>query len=414
MLLYLSLLGLLLSLLLLYFNGRRYKSSIYLSVFFFLVSLYTFYHHIFVYEKSAFWIAVLYVNLASVFYLTGPMAYFYVRSVLKDDARLRWKDCWHFLPAIIHFSAAFHYVITPWSHKMGIAEQIVANVEFMAEHNVNYFAKWLGLQVVFISRPLIAVLYTVYILFLFIRHQRKHAAGRYLAKQQKIMNRWIWLFIIFQFMLFMSFLLFLIARWPGSTALQFLKVTDLEFVTAFALIGLLLTPFLFPQVLYGLPDFERRGAALPAIPEKNEQPGEEKEEIETTDGSRPSGLQLEQSYLDKIGDAIDTCMHQQQPFLEPEFNLLKLSHLINIPAHHLSFYFREVREQPFNDYRNGLRVEYAKELISSGRAAELTLEAIGQQSGFVSKSSFFKAFKKVTGDTPGRYTGTVDKGDTIV
>lgn len=412
MLLYLSLLGLLLSLLLLYFNGRRYRSSIYLSVFFFLVSLYTFYHHIFVYEKSAFWIAVLYVNLASVFYLTGPMAYFYVRSVLKDDARLRWKDCWHFVLPVIHFAAAFHYVITPWSHKLEIAGKIVANVEFMAEHNVNYFAKWLGLQIMFVSRPLIAVFYTVYILFLFIRYQHKHAAGKYMANQQKIMNRWIWLFIIFQFMLFISFLLFLIARWPGSTSLQFLKVADLEFVTAVALIGLLLTPFLFPQVLYGLPDFERRGAASPAIPEKNEQAGEQIED--TTDGPRSSGLQLEQSYLNRIGETINACMRQQQPYLQPDFNLLKLSHLIDIPAHHLSFYFREIKQQPFNDYRNELRVEYAKELISSGRAAELTLEGIGQQSGFVSKSSFFKAFKKVTGDTPGRYTGSVDKGDTIV
>lgn len=414
MLLYLSLLGLLLSLLLLYFNGRRYKSTIYLSVFFFLVSLYSFYHHIFVYEKSVFWIGVLYVNLASVFYLTGPMAYFYVRSVLNDDARLKWKDAWHFLPAIIHFAAAMHYVIQPWSHKLQIAEQIVANVEFMAQHKVNYFAKLVGVQVLFISRPLIAVSYTICILFMFLRHHQSHPAGKYLAKQQRIMNRWIWLFIVFQFMLFMSFLFFLIARWPGSTALQFLKVADLEFVCAFALIGLLLTPFLFPQVLYGLPDFERGRTSPPALPEKNEQPVVAKEETENVDESKSSGLQLEQAYLDKIANAINSCMRDQKPYLEPDFNLLKLSHLIGIPAHHLSFYFREVRQQPFNDYRNELRVEYAKELISSGRAAELTLEAIGQQSGFVSKSSFFKAFKKVTGDTPGRYTDSVDKGDTIV
>lgn len=414
MLLYLSLLGLLLSLLLLYFNGRRYKSTIYLSVFFFLVSLYTFYHHIFVYEKSVFWIAILYVNFASVFYLTGPMAYFYIRSVLRDDARLRWKDCWHFLPAIIHFAAAIHYVIKPWSYKLGIAEEIVADVEVMARHNINYFAQWLGLQVVFVSRPLIAVIYTVYIMFMFLRYQRRQAAGKYLERQQKIMNRWIWMFIIFQFMLFMSFLFFLIARWPGSTSLQFLKVADLEFVSAVGLIGLLLTPFLFPQILYGLPDYKRGMTAVPTAPENTEQPEMDMMEKENAGESKSTGLQLEQSYLDKIGNAISECMNQHQPFLEPEFNLLKLSHLINIPAHHLSFYFREVREQPFNDYRNELRVEYAKELISSGRAAELTLEAIGQQSGFVSKSSFFKAFKKVTGDTPGKFTGSVDKGDTIV
>lgn len=33
----------------------------------------------------------------------------------------------------------------------------------------------------------------------------------------------------------------------------------------------------------------------------------------------------------------------------------------------------------------------------------MTIEAIGQQAGFASKSSFFTAFKEATGQTPQQY-----------
>jgi AraC-type DNA-binding domain-containing proteins len=366
MLLYLSLLGLLLSVLLLFFNGRRYKSSIYLSIFFFLVSFYTFYHHIFVYEKSVFWIALLYVNTASVFYLTGPMAYFYVRSVLTDNARLGWKDAWHFLPTLLHFAANMGYVIRPWWYKWETAEKIVADINFLAYHRVNWFAELFGVQVVYISRPLIALIYTLWSLVLIRRYRHRQFPGISLHKQQGVIYRWFYLFIGFQLWLFLSFASFLLARWPQNAFTKFLEVSDLEFLSAIGLIGLLLTPFLFRRVLYGLPDFEKRR-------------------------------------IEMLGSVITERMRDRHPYLAPDFNLLKLAHLIDIPTHHLSFYFREVRRQSFNDYRDELRIAYVKKQIELGKVDATRLETIGQQAGFPSKSSFFKAFKKVMGHTPDEY-----------
>mgnify|MGYP001203899559 CR=1 FL=1 len=366
MLLYLSLLGLLLSLLLLFFNGRRYKSSIYLSIFFFLVSFYTFYHHIFVYEKSVFWVALLYVNAASVFYLTGPMAYFYVRSVLTDNARLGWKDAWHFLPTVLHFAANMGYVVRSWPYKWETAEKIVADINFLAYHRVNWFAELFGVQVVYISRPLVALIYTIWSFVLIRRYRDRQYPGISLHKQQSLINKWLYLFIGFQLWLFLSFASFLMVRWPQNELTQFLRIRDLEFLSAIGLIGLLLTPFLFPRVLYGLPDFERRR-------------------------------------IEMLGSIITERMRDRHPYLAPDFSLLKLAHLIDIPANHLSFYFREIRKQSFNDYRDELRIAYIKKQIDLGKAGAHRLEHIGQQAGFASRSSFYKAFKKVTGCRPDEY-----------
>ncbi|MEI6436852.1 MAG: helix-turn-helix domain-containing protein, partial [Bacteroidota bacterium] len=80
--------------------------------------------------------------------------------------------------------------------------------------------------------------------------------------------------------------------------------------------------------------------------------------------------------------------------------LAYLSKLIKIPAHHLAYYYREVKKQSFNDFRNVWRINHAKNLIKEGKANELTLEAIGQLSGFSSRNAFFTAFKKAEGTSP--------------
>jgi AraC-like DNA-binding protein len=48
-------------------------------------------------------------------------------------------------------------------------------------------------------------------------------------------------------------------------------------------------------------------------------------------------------------------------------------------------------------------VEYAKKALKKDENRLLTIESIGEASGFKSKSSFNAAFKKFTGQTPSDY-----------
>ena len=93
-------------------------------------------------------------------------------------------------------------------------------------------------------------------------------------------------------------------------------------------------------------------------------------------------------------------MKELQPFLQPEFSMTQFSVLTQVPVHHLAHYFREERKESFNDYRNTWRIHYAKELIREGKANGMTLEAIGLQSGFVTRNTFTIAFKKAEGISP--------------
>ena len=57
----------------------------------------------------------------------------------------------------------------------------------------------------------------------------------------------------------------------------------------------------------------------------------------------------------------------------------------------------------FQDLLNKNRVEYVKQLIKEGRHETHTIESLGMESGFSSRSSFFRIFKDLEGLTPKDY-----------
>ena len=100
-----------------------------------------------------------------------------------------------------------------------------------------------------------------------------------------------------------------------------------------------------------------------------------------------------------------------KPFLQHDLNLIQFSVLLNIPVHHLAYFFREVKKQSFINYRNSCRIDHAKNLIKEGKTSELTLEAVGLLSGFTTRNSFFTAFKKIEGISPGAYANRNNRPD---
>lgn len=94
---------------------------------------------------------------------------------------------------------------------------------------------------------------------------------------------------------------------------------------------------------------------------------------------------------------------KSQSFLNPNLNLSTLADEIDISKGNLSKLINTHSEYNFSDYINQYRVNFAKEILLDPNYEQYTIVAIGLESGFNSKSTFYKAFKTFTGKSPSEY-----------
>ena len=91
-------------------------------------------------------------------------------------------------------------------------------------------------------------------------------------------------------------------------------------------------------------------------------------------------------------------MEEQQPYLNSELKVQDVADALGSNRTYVSNCIKNIRGCSFSQFVNGYRIEYAKQLLR--QHPDMKLSEIWTASGFSSESSFFRAFKAVTGTTP--------------
>ncbi len=102
----------------------------------------------------------------------------------------------------------------------------------------------------------------------------------------------------------------------------------------------------------------------------------------------------------RIADKINAAMELEQLHLDSSLSLHKLAQHVAISPNYISQTLNETMETNFFDFVNKWRIESAKPKII---ANEDTVLNIALEVGFNARSSFYKVFKKETGQTPTEY-----------
>lgn len=100
-------------------------------------------------------------------------------------------------------------------------------------------------------------------------------------------------------------------------------------------------------------------------------------------------------------------MKEQKPYLDPEFNLAKLSDQLDVTPEYLSKILNTHLNRSFFDFVNRYRTDEFKQRCREEDSANLTLMGIAYECGFNSKATFNRVFKNLTGVTPGEYVKSV-------
>ncbi|TLF45283.1 helix-turn-helix domain-containing protein [Maribacter aurantiacus] len=115
-------------------------------------------------------------------------------------------------------------------------------------------------------------------------------------------------------------------------------------------------------------------------------------------GKEPSFTNQEK---DQLIAKLEAYFENQKPYKNPNLKIADISEKLGISSHELSRFTNQVIGKSITGFINEYRVEEARQLL--GKESNYTIEAIGEQSGFNSKSAFYKAFKSQTGTTPAKY-----------
>lgn len=96
-------------------------------------------------------------------------------------------------------------------------------------------------------------------------------------------------------------------------------------------------------------------------------------------------------------------MEEEHLYRNPDLGRQMVAEHLGISEGYVSQVMQENVGEGFVEFVNGHRIMAAKRMLSDPDFAPYSLEAIGREAGFKSRSSFYDSFKKATGQTPGTY-----------
>jgi len=102
-------------------------------------------------------------------------------------------------------------------------------------------------------------------------------------------------------------------------------------------------------------------------------------------------------------ESIDRFVSESQYYSNQDVSLKKVAEELGTNGNTVSKLINSETGINFNDYINQKRIALAQERLLDKEFKHLTVEAVGQSVGFKSKSAFYNAFKKHTGQSPSAF-----------
>lgn len=306
-----------------------------------------------------------YPLMSNAFLLMNPAFFLYVRSQVDPGFRLKWLQLLHLLPYLAFEIAAY------------ILKEPLEFQNFLKPTGYFFFRLPFG------AISLLSwALYNGSGILIVLRHRK--AIGNEFSNPVKGRSAaWIlFILLLYMFICFVASIMGLVTIMGNAPE---------QLPHFFTQISLLVLIFLL--AFYGLRQERIRDVFYPEVsgyPEKENLSGGYKK------------THLSQERKEEIQQQLIHYFEREKPYLDPNLNMDLLSSALQIPKHHLTEVLNTRIGRNFFQFVNRYRVEAVRELLQDPDN-QWSIEAIGYECGFSSKSSFFSTFKKLTGITPSQF-----------
>ncbi|MEP0262493.1 helix-turn-helix domain-containing protein [Dokdonia sp.] len=339
-----------------HFYANRFLAAI---LFFFSYRLIVETCKVFGYLRYDFW----YQILLEYNWIYGTLLFFFVKSYVQPDFRLKRKDYIHFLPVIIEIIWSF-FIKSQNFYWDGTRESLswLGYYGYMA---------WMLYPTMYIISSMLLIYYTT-------RAQKllKHLPQQ--VKYQLIQGKLDWI----------------------NRVVRVIKIFAIVYV-----LGILIDYFFFnfaSNLFYGHPVFigmaiitywlgiegfsRRKDEAFKIVQQLSDK---------------------EQKQLEKIAVGIQKIMIEESLYKDPELTLSTLSRKLKTKPYLITKSLNTILQKKFTDYVNELRIEEVKRALQDPKNNNYTLLALAYDAGFNSKASFNRAVKKITGKPPSSLKSTL-------
>ena len=310
-----------------------------------------------------------------VIYLFGPTIFLYTRTLITGARSFERRSLIHFIPAL-----AVTVYMLPFFLQSG-ADKILFVEKLMREGSpldVNII-EWLKLPH--------GAIYTLVTFRLLGRYRGRLEEN--FSTLDRINLRWL------RNLLIGTMIVWLVAILNFFLGALGVKILDSELNPA---------SLVLVVVVYAIGYIGLRQPEVFWPPEENHEHRTALTEVHTADTSgkyQKSGLDSEKA--DSLQEGLMRMMAEKQPYTDPNLTLHQLAHLLSVSPHNLSEVINTRLGQSFHDFVNGYRVDEAKKRLVDPTLAHQTILAIALESGFRSKSTFNKIFKRFSGITPSSF-----------
>jgi len=323
----------------------------------------------------------MFKTAAPVNFLIPPFAYIYIRSVLKDEQKLRAKDYLHFIPAFLVFVNYIPVYFMPALQKQELLQNIIKDFSLSYLTENGYVRE----KYLFFARMFQSIVYLFFQWKLVVDYKKELLLDKYEGHTNEVM-KWLKTFNwLFSSTILGYIILFIIISSDPSLAKSEQIMLIPGYILAFSFLGLSSYLLVQPQVLFGLPYVKVESRSVHDLHIiKNDTvavPKEYDEEI----------FQLKKYF------------EEQHPYLNNDLNINEVAVALDIPAREVSFIINQHFNQRFTDFVNMYRIKYVNQKIKTGYLNKFTVESLSKEAGFSSKSTFNVAFKKVNQCTPSEY-----------
>ena len=335
--------------------------NIYLAALFFISGIYCLTVYSMSLGHSLLFTVLLYGNFSSVYFLIGPLLFFYLRSLKTGSTSLSRVDLLHFIPFALVFIDTIPYYLSNYSYKVQVVQQVFSNWTSMFTIRLGFVFNAAHL---YVFRPLLLTFYTVWgIRYLFQNQVYFFKATR--------LGRWLMLFLFFQWLVFVGMSSVFLGVWLENSYgfTQFNYPSEIKYVSLVSYMVMVCTLYFFPQIIYLNAERFKRV------------------------------LNYQEAYWWKMDQAMNTCYIFEKPFLKADLTLDQFGELVQKDTKELHDFFELYLFTHFTDEMNRLRVQFARNLIKHGCMKKACLNNLHLESGFSTSNDldfYFLEFEGLT------------------